>query len=387
VSKLVLACIATAVLAAGFTGAAAARPSDNSSWSTYIITLRPATGDSRSIGAEAERRFGGSLAQVYTRALSGFAITIPDSFAARLASDPRVLAIEQDAVVTADVTQSPATWGLDRIDQRALPLNNSYTATNTGAGVTAYIIDTGILLTHTQFGGRAVTGYDAVTSGGSAIDCNGHGTHVAGTVGGKDYGVADGVRLVAVRVLDCGGSGTTAGVIAGIDWVTGNHVAGRPAVANMSLGGGASSALDTAVKNSIADGVAYAVAAGNGNASGVAQKACNYSPARVPDAMTVGATDSADKKASWSNYGTCVDWFAPGVSITSSWYTSTTATNTISGTSMATPHTAGVAALYLQSNPGATPLQVRDALAANATTGVVTSPGTGSPNRLLFESY
>jgi subtilisin family serine protease len=387
VSKLVLACIATAVLAAGFTGAAAARPSDNSSWSTYIITLRPATGDSRSIGAEAERRFGGSLAQVYTRALSGFAITIPDSLAARLASDPRVLAIEQDAVVTADVTQSPATWGLDRIDQRALPLNNSYTATNTGAGVTAYIIDTGILLTHTQFGGRAVTGYDAVTSGGSAIDCNGHGTHVAGTVGGKDYGVADAVRLVAVRVLDCAGSGTTAGVIAGIDWVTGNHLAGQPAVANMSLGGGASTALDTAVKNSIADGVAYAVAAGNGNASGVAQKACNYSPARVPDAMTVGATDNTDKKASWSNYGTCVDWFAPGVSITSSWYTSTTATNTISGTSMATPHTTGVAALYLQSNPGATPLQVRDALAANATTGVVTSPGTGSPNRLLFENY
>jgi subtilisin family serine protease len=380
-------CTAAAVLAAGIAGIAAARPSDNSSWSTYIVTLRPATGDSRSIGAEAERRFGGSLAQVYSRALSGFAITIPDSLAARLASDPRVLSVEQDAVVQADVTQTPATWGLDRIDQRSQPLNNSYTATSTGAGVTAYIIDTGIRLSHTQFGGRAVTGYDAVTSGGTANDCNGHGTHVAGTVGGKDYGVADGVRLVAVRVLDCNGSGSTSGVIAGIDWVTGNHAAGQPAVANMSLGGGASTALDTAVKNSIADGVAYAVAAGNGNSAGVAQNACNSSPARVPAAMTVSATDSADRKASWANYGTCVDWFAPGVSITSSWNTSDTATNTISGTSMATPHTTGVAALYLQTNRTATPQQVRDALFNNATSGIVTSPGSGTPNRLLFESY
>jgi subtilisin family serine protease len=319
--------------------------------------------------------------------LSGFAITIPDSLAERLASDSRVLSIEKDAVVDADVTQTPATWGLDRIDQRARPLDNAYTATGTGAGVTAYIIDTGIRLSHTQFGGRAVTGYDAVTSGGTANDCNGHGTHVAGTVGGKDYGVADGVRLVAVRVLDCNGSGSTSGVIAGIDWVTGNHVAGRPAVANMSLGGGASTALDSAVKNSIADGVAYAIAAGNGNAAGIAQNACNSSPARVPAAMTVSATDSSDRKASWANYGTCVDWFAPGVSITSSWNTSDTATNTISGTSMATPHTAGVAALYLQTNPAATPQQVRDALFNNATSGVVTSAGSGTPNRLLFESY
>jgi subtilisin family serine protease len=387
VSKLVLACIAAAVLAAGITGAAAARPSDSSSRSTYIVTLRPATGDSRSVAAEAAHRFGGDLAYVYSRALSGFAIRIPDALAARLASDPRVLSIEPDSIVTADVTQSPATWGLDRIDQRALPLDNRYTATNTGAGVTAYIIDTGIRFTHTQFGGRAVTGYDAVTSGGSASDCNGHGTHVAGTVGGSTYGVADGVRLVAVRVLDCNGSGTVSGVIAGVDWVTSNHLAGNPAVANMSLGGGASTSLDTAVKNSIADGVAYAIAAGNGNANGVAQQACKSSPARVPEAMTVSATDSNDTKASWANYGTCVDWFAPGVSITSSWYTSDTATNTISGTSMATPHTAGVAALYLQSNPGATPQQLRDALYNNATTGVVTSAGSGSPNRLLFENY
>jgi subtilisin family serine protease len=288
--------------------------------------------------------------------------------------------------VTADVTQTGATWGLDRIDQRFRTLDGSYTATNTGAGVTAYIIDTGIRVTHSEFGGRAVPGYDAVTSGGTANDCNGHGTHVAGTVGGSTYGVADGVSLVAVRVLDCNGSGTTSGVIAGIDWVSGNHTSG-PAVANMSLGGSASTALDTAVRNSIADGVAYAVAAGNGNRGGVAQDACKSSPARVPDAMTISATDSNDRKASWANYGTCVDWFAPGVSITSSWNSSDLATNTISGTSMATPHTTGVAALYLESNPSASPQQVRDALYNNATPGVVSSAGNGTPNRLLFESY
>lgn len=381
-SKLVLACAAAAVLAAGITGSAAARPSDSSSWSTYIVTLRPATGDSRTIGRDAERRFGGQLAHVYSRALSGFAITIPDALAARLASDPRVLAIEPDQVMTASVTQSPVTWGLDRIDQRALPLSSSYTYTATGAGVTAYIIDTGVLLSHSEFGGRAVTGYDAVTAGGTAVDCNGHGTHVAGTVGGSTYGVAKQVRIVAVRVLDCSGSGTTSGVIAGIDWVTANHQAGQPAVANMSLGGGASTALDNAVTNSINDGVVYAVAAGNSGAN-----ACNASPARTAAAITVGATDSTDTKPSWSNYGKCLDLFAPGVSITSAWYTSTTATNTISGTSMATPHVAGVAALYLQGSPASTPQQVRDGLVANGTPSVVKSAGSRSPNVLLYSSY
>ena len=234
--------------------------------------------------------------------------------------------------------------------------------------------------------GRATTGFDAVTSGGNAADCNGHGTHVSGTVGGATYGVAKGVSLVAVRVLGCSGSGSTSGVIAGIDWVTSDHIAGHPAVANMSLGGSASTALDNAVRNSIADGVSYAIAAGNGNQGGIAQDACKYSPARVAEAMTIGATDSNDRKASWSNYGNCVDWFAPGVSITSAWYTSTTATNTISGTSMATPHTTGVAALYLQTNPGASPQQVRDALYANTTKGVVTSSKTTN-NHLLFTSY
>jgi subtilisin family serine protease len=220
--------------------------------------------------------------------------------------------------------------------------------------VKAYVIDTGIRFSHTQFGGRAVTGYDAI-DGGSADDCNGHGTHVAGTIGGSTYGVAKSVQLVGVRVLNCSGSGSTSGVIAGVDWVTGNHAAGQAAVANMSLGGGASSALDSAVQRSINDGVSYAVAAGNGDFLGRQQNACNYSPARVAAAMTISATDSSDRKASWANYGSCVDWFAPGVSITSAWHSSITATRTISGTSMATPHTAGVAALYLQSNPSASP--------------------------------
>jgi subtilisin family serine protease len=386
-SKLVSACAAAAVLALLVSAGASARTT-GPNWSTYIVTLKASAGDSHSAAADASRRFGGRVEHVYSSALSGFAISLPDPAAARLAADPRIASIELDGVVTADAVESPVTWGLDRIDQHSLPLSNSYQYTATGSGVTAYIIDTGIRFTHSEFGGRAVTGYDAVTAGGNAADCNGHGTHVAGTVGGSTYGVAKGVHLVAVRVLDCSGSGTTSGVIAGIDWVTGNHQAGQPAVANMSLGGGASSALDAAVRNSIADGVAYAIAAGNGNRGGKAQDACNTSPARVTEAMTVSATDSSDTKPRWANTGTCVDWFAPGVSITSSWYTSDTATNTISGTSMATPHTAGVAALYLQTAPaGTTPQQVRDALAANATPGVVKSPGSGTPNLLLFENY
>jgi len=280
-------------------------------------------------------------------------------------------------VITIDATQSPANWGLDRIDQRALPLSNSYTYNYTGAGVTAYIIDTGILFGHTEFGGRAVSGWDFVNNDADASDCNGHGTHVAGTVGGSTYGVAKGVSLVAVRVLDCAGSGTTAGVIAGINWVTNQHTTGK-AVANMSLGGAASTTLDTAVKASIADGVVYAVAAGNNN-----RDACKFSPARVPEAITVGATTNTDTRASYSNYGACLDLFAPGSSITSAWYTSTTALNTISGTSMATPHAAGVAALYLQGHT-ATPAQVRDALVAASTLGVVINEGLNSPDRLLF---
>ncbi|MFJ8658821.1 S8 family peptidase [Streptomyces sp. NPDC093795] len=322
---------------------------------------------------------------VYRSALKGFSTTMSMARAAELATDPRVAYVEQNATVRIADTQTGATWGLDRVDQRDLPLSTTYTYDTTASNVTAYIIDTGIRTSHGEFGGRATVGTDTVGGGQNGQDCQGHGTHVAGTVGGAKYGVAKGVKLVAVRVLDCAGSGTTAGVIAGVDWVTANAV--KPAVANMSLGGGANTSLDSAVKRSIASGVSYAVAAGNGNFLGLPAKACGYSPARVPEAITVGATDSADKRASFSNYGTCVDLFAPGVSITSAWKDNDTATNTISGTSMAAPHTAGVAALYLAAHPTATPAQVSTALVDNATSGKVQDPKTGSPNKLLHSRW
>jgi subtilisin family serine protease len=365
----------------------------------YIVVFKPdasqAAVDAAIVEAEAAAATGafgvgtdaitdgpGSMAvhYRYSAALNGFAATLPVSSLLALRQNPDVEYIEIDQVVSIDSTQSPATWGIDRIDQRNLPLSNSYTYNNTGAGVRAYNIDTGIRTSHNEFGGRASVGTDTVGDGQNGNDCNGHGTHVAGTVGGSTYGVAKSVSLVAVRVLNCSGSGTTSGVIAGVDWVKANAV--KPAVANMSLGGSVSSSLDTAVKNSIASGVTYAIAAGNSN-----KNACNYSPARVAEAITVGATTSTDARASYSNYGSCLDLFAPGSSITSAWYNSNTATNTISGTSMATPHVAGVAALYLQSNASATPAQVRDAIVNNATTGKVTSAGSKSPNKLLFTNY
>ena len=349
----------------------------------YIVVLKTGV-DSEAVAALHAQRYGAAVRFVYRGyALYGYSAEVPGASLNALRADPNVAFVEPDGEMSAFTTQTGATWGLDRIDQRSLPLSGTYTYANTGSGVTAYIIDTGIRFSHSEFGGRAVSGFDAV-DGGSADDCNGHGTHVAGTVGGATYGVAKGVSLVAVRVLNCSGSGTTSGVIAGVDWVTANHAS--PSVANMSLGGGASAALDTAVDNSITSGVSYAIAAGNGNPGGRAQDACKYSPARVAAAMTISATDKTDTKASWANYGNCVDWFAPGVGVTSAWYTSSTATNTISGTSMATPHTAGAAALYLQSNPSASPQQVRDGLYANATKGVVNSSNTAN-NHLLFTNY
>ncbi|GAA3738004.1 hypothetical protein GCM10022225_21140 [Plantactinospora mayteni] len=325
-------------------------------------------------------KYGATLGNVYGHALNGFSVKLSEQGAKRLAADPSVAYVEQNHTVTASATQvNPPSWGLDRIDQRNLPLNAQYSYTSTGSGVTAYIIDTGIRTSHADFGGRASHGFDAIDGALPADDCNGHGTHVAGTTGGTAYGVAKSVRLVAVRVLNCAGSGTWDQVIAGINWVTGNHQPGQPAVANMSLGGGLNTSLNNAVANSIADGVTYAIAAGNSNAN-----ACSFSPASTAAGITVGATERTDVRASYSNWGTCLDIFAPGSAIVSAWYTSNTATASLSGTSMAAPHVAGAAARVLSSNPSWTPAQVASYLTSNATTNVVVNPGTGSPNRLLY---
>lgn len=353
---------------------------------SYLVVLKSDTvGAANSLAARTAvpdraaglaKRYGGSVGTVWTSALTGYSAKLSPAQARRLAADPAVAYVEQDRVVSAQATQTnPPSWGLDRIDQRNLPLNSSYTYPNTASNVRAYIIDTGIRTTHTDFGGRATWGTNTVDTNNT--DCNGHGTHVAGTVGGTRYGVAKGVRLIAVKVLNCSGSGSTTGVVSGINWVTSNAV--KPAVANMSLGGGVSSSIDNAVTNSVNSGVTYAVAAGNSSAN-----ACNYSPARAAAAITVGSTTSSDARSSFSNYGSCVDIFAPGSSIVSAYRTSDTASTTLSGTSMASPHVAGAAALVLGANPSYSPAQVASYLTTNATTGKVTNPGSGSPNRLLF---
>ena len=350
---------------------------------SYIVVFKEGTvRDLPETASRMAQENGGRVGHVYTRALQGFSVQMSEGRARAMANDPRVEYVEEDGVVSLEATQSGATWGLDRIDQRDMPLNSSYTYNFTGSGVRAYIIDTGVLGSHNEFSGRMAAGYTAISDGRGTTDCNGHGTHVAGTVGGSTYGVAKGVTIVPVRVLDCAGSGTNSGVIAGVDWVTSDHAAGAKAVANMSLGGGASSALDTAVRNSITDGVTYAVASGNDNAD-----ACNYSPARVGEAITVNSSTNTDARSSFSNYGSCTDIFAPGSSITSAWYTSSTATNTISGTSMATPHVAGVAALYLEQNGYQSPSTVWAGIRDNSTLNKITSAGTNSPNRLLYSLF
>lgn len=346
---------------------------------SYIVTLDESAQAETAKGRAVAAKFGAKIKRTYTSAVNGYAVELSEAQAKKLAAAPAVTSVVQNRVFHVDGTQpSPPSWGLDRIDQKALPLNQSYTYPDTaGQGVTAYIIDTGVRITHSDFGGRASYGYDAIDNDNTAQDGHGHGTHVAGTVAGTSYGVAKKAKIVGVRVLDNSGSGTTEQVVAGIDWVTRNAV--KPAVANMSLGGGVDTVLDAAVRNSIASGVTYAVAAGNDSSN-----ASNYSPARVTEAITVGSTTNTDARSSFSNYGTVLDIFAPGSSITSSWNTSDSATNTISGTSMATPHVAGAAAVYLAGNPTATPAQVSTALTTAATPNVVTNPGSGSPNRLLY---
>ncbi|WP_020391151.1 S8 family serine peptidase [Kribbella catacumbae] len=343
---------------------------------SYIVVLKEGA---RSTASNLATRYGGKVKLTYTTALRGFSASLTEAEALRLAADPEVSYVEQDGIARASDRQANPTWGLDRIDQAKLPLDQGYTYATKAAGVTAYIVDTGIYKTHSDFGGRATDGYDFIDNDAVANDCNGHGTHVAGTVGSTTYGVAKGVALVGVRVLDCQGNGEWSQVIGGIDWVAKN--AKKPAVANMSLGGEANTSVDDAVKRAIATGVTFSLAAGNNNGA----NACNTTPARTPEAITVGSTDNQDNRSSFSNIGSCLDLFAPGSGVTSTWNNG--GTNSLNGTSMATPHVSGAVALYLAGNPTATPAAVASALTGNASAGVVKNAGTGSPNKLLYTGF
>jgi subtilisin family serine protease len=339
---------------------------------SYIVVLNEGA-NPRSVAAIA----GVEPGHVYAAALNGFSAELNQGQLNALRHNPNVAYVEEDQMGSVEITQSGATWGLDRIDQTSNTLNGTYIYTTTASNVTAYVIDTGILPTHTQFGTRAASVYNS--AGGSANDCHGHGTHVAGTIGGTIHGVAKGVRIRGVKVLGCSGSGSFSGIIAGVDWVRLN--ATKPAVANLSLGGGFSSSLNTAVNNLANSGVFVAVASGNSNAN-----ACNYSPASAANVTSVNASTSSNAKASFSNHGSCTHLYAPGQSITSTWHTSITATNTISGTSMASPHVAGVGALYLAGNPSASNSTVRSWIINNATTGVISGNPSGTANRLLYKA-
>jgi len=374
--------LGSAVMVAAFAAPATAAvgeirtsPGENIAGS-FIVKLKDdrVTASAQTLGS----RFGGQVGFVYDTVFKGFSIKMTDAQARRLAADTSVEYVERDQPVSIQATQvNPPSWGIDRIDQRNLPLDQRYTYNTTGSGVNAYVIDTGVRISHRDFGGRARNGRDFVDNDAVAQDGNGHGTHVAGTIAGTSYGVAKAATIHAVRVLNNQGSGTIAGVVAGVNWVASNHV--KPAVANMSLGGGANTSLDNAVQGAITRGVTFAVAAGNSNTN-----AANTSPARVASALTVGSSDRTDARSSFSNYGPVVDVFAPGGGITSAWNTSDTATNTISGTSMAAPHVAGVVARYLQGNRNVTPAQVATAITSNATNGKVTNPGANTTTRLLY---
>ena len=390
---LLAAMLGTASLYAASASAAEAEKlvfADNPIEGRYIVVLKDEVvrfagerSDKPEIATVANhfaRAYGVKLELSYSKVLPGFVVTASDKALAHLMADDRIAYVEEDSWVHASATQSGATWGIDRVDQRNLPLNQQYQYDTTASNVRIYVVDTGIRASHNDFGGRVGNGYTAISDGQGTNDCNGHGTHVASSAAGSTYGVAKAARLHPVRVLGCNGSGTNSGVIAGMDWVANNHV--KPAVANMSLGGGASTATDQAVQRMHNAGVTVVVAAGNDNSN-----ACNYSPARAAVAITVGSTTSTDARSSFSNYGSCLDIFAPGSSITAAWHSSNSSTNTISGTSMASPHVAGVAALYLAGNPNATPSQVATALINNSTANKVTGAGSGSPNRLLYSLF
>lgn len=365
---------------------------ENGTASDYIVVLNDVSDVARvgamskadatitTMGAIALSHDLDSPSVVFSRVLQGGVYRLTPQQAEKMKSDGRVKYIELDRRVSISAMQSQAPWGLDRLDQESLPLDRVYSSPEGGAAVNAYVIDTGINIRHSDFQGRATSGFDFVDSDADATDCNGHGTHVAGTIGAANYGVAKSAKLIGVRVLDCQGSGSYSGVIAGIEWVTANHV--KPAVANMSLGGGASQAIDDAIRASIRAGVTYVVAAGNEN-----RDACFGSPARVFEAITVGSTTNTDTRSSFSNFGSCVDLFAPGSDILSTWHTSNTATQTISGTSMASPHVAGVVALMLARNPNLTPSEVANEMVQQSRSAKLSNVGSNSPNRLLSMSF